>query len=134
MMENSDTKMKWLIILYKYNVVTLISTGLVLIFIPDVFNAILGIPKQDPYFYGVVGSVWFMFGILSFLGLRSPVKFVPVLMLQLGYKLIWLVFIALPTLMDGFHPFYSIFLIICMLSYVVLDFKAIPFHMVFTVE
>lgn len=126
-MENKDINLKCLSILYKLNAYTLISTGAAMILLPDTFRSILGIPKQDPYFFGVISCVWFSFGLLSSLGIKSPLKFIPILMMQLCYKMIWLIFIALPTFFRGFHPFYSVLLIICMLLYVVFDIIAIPF-------
>ena len=133
-MENQNINWKWLNILYKYNAYTLISTGTAMILFPDLFKSILGIPKQDPFFFGVISCVWFTFGLLSALGIKSPLKFIPVLMMQLCYKTIWLTFIALPTFISGFHPFYSVLLIICMLSYVILDVIAIPFGYLFAEE
>ena len=46
---------------------------------------------------GVALSFWAALSTLSILGLRYPLKMVPVLLLQLLYKLIWLAAVALPT-------------------------------------
>lgn len=50
--------------------------------------AMYEMPKQDPIVFGIVGGVYVAFGILSILGLRSPLKFMPVLLLRLFYKVI----------------------------------------------
>jgi hypothetical protein len=45
---------------------------------------------------GVAFSFWAALSTLSILGLRYPLKMVPVLLLQFLYKLIWLAAVALP--------------------------------------
>lgn len=50
---------------------------------------------------GVAFSFWAALGLLSALGLRYPVKMLPVLFMQLCYKTVWLVTIALPIWTSG---------------------------------
>ncbi len=45
---------------------------------------------------GVAFSFWAALSVLSGLGLRYPLKMVPLLLLQLVYKTIWLTAVALP--------------------------------------
>src|ERR1035437_71269 len=45
---------------------------------------------------GVAFSFWAALSVLSGLGLRYPLKMVPLLLLQLVYKTVWLVAVALP--------------------------------------
>src|SRR5208282_1618931 len=45
---------------------------------------------------GVAFSFWAALSVLSGLGLRYPLKMVPLLLLQLVYKAVWLVAVALP--------------------------------------
>jgi len=45
---------------------------------------------------GVAFSFWAALSLLSGLGLRYPLKMVPLLLLQLVYKTIWLLAVALP--------------------------------------
>jgi hypothetical protein len=45
---------------------------------------------------GVAFSFWAALSLLSGLGLRYPLKMVPLLLLQLVYKMIWLLAVALP--------------------------------------
>ena len=45
---------------------------------------------------GVAFSFWAALSTLSALGLRYPLKMLPLLLMQLLYKLIWLLAIALP--------------------------------------
>lgn len=44
----------------------------------------------------LVGSLWTAITVLSALGLRDPMRYSPVLLLQLIYKSLWLVVFALP--------------------------------------
>ena len=49
----------------------------------------------DPL-HGVAFSFWAAYSTLMVLGLRYPLKLVPLLLLQLFYKLVWLVTVAYP--------------------------------------
>src|SRR5262249_62346932 len=49
----------------------------------------------DPL-HGVAFSFWAAYSVLMLLGLRYPLKFLPLLLLQLFYKLVWLAAVALP--------------------------------------
>lgn len=46
----------------------------------------------------IVGALWTGILVLSLLGLREPLRYSPVLLLQLIYKSLWLVIYALPRL------------------------------------
>jgi len=72
--------------------------GLGMIVMPETVKAILGWPVEEPIAFGIIGSVYLTFGLLSIFGLRSPLKFVPVLLLQLCYKLIWFIGVLSPLL------------------------------------
>jgi hypothetical protein len=49
----------------------------------------------------LVGALWTGILVLSVLGLFQPLRFSPVLLLQVIYKSIWLVLYALPRLVRG---------------------------------
>jgi hypothetical protein len=74
------------------------------------------------------------FGILSILGLRSPLKFVPVLFLQLCYKSIWFLVVLLPQLLGGQLPFHAMVLSLIFATYIIGDLIAIPFGRLFSSE
>ena len=76
---------------------------------------------------GIVGSVYLAFGILSILGLRSPLRFVPVLLLQLCYKSIWLIEVIPPVVIAGRFPRYALSMVIIFATYIIGDLIAIPF-------
>jgi len=50
---------------------------------------------------GVAFSFWAAYSTLMILGLRRPLKMVPLLLLQFLYKLVWLVSVAFPLWRDN---------------------------------
>ena len=71
---------------------------------------------------GVAFSFWAALSTLSALGLRYPLKMLPLLLLQLLYKSIWLIAVALPQ----WSALRSTELTRVMLSGVVVDLIVIP--------
>jgi len=94
-------------------------------------RSIFSWPDQDPVVYGVTGSVYLSFAVLSILGLRSPLKFAPVLLLQLCYKAIWFVGVILPILIAGGFPTYALLHVVIFATFIIGDLIAIPFAYVF---
>src|SRR4030043_904647 len=121
----------WLKFMYIFTIVVAGGFGLGVIFFPSGIASMYRIPKQDPILFGIVGGVYVAFGILSILGLRSPLKFVPILLLQLCYKVIWFVGIILPLLFVEPFPIYGIPFIIIFAIFIIGDLIAIPFSYVF---
>jgi len=91
-------------------------------------------PSQDPIVFGITGSVYLAFALLSVLGLKSPLKFSPLLLLQLIYKAIWLVGVIIPKLIAGTLPGSAILITFIYLTYVVGDLVAIPRSYVFGIK
>jgi hypothetical protein len=81
----------------------------------------------DPL-HGVAISFWAALSLLACLGIRYPLKMVPLLLLQMLYKAIWLVAVALPLSSAG----QSTTLTKVMLIGVVIDLSVIPWPYVFT--
>ena len=102
-----------------------------MLFAPNLVESIFGIPANDPMMYGVAASAWLGFGIMSALGLRSPLKFLPVLLMQCTYKSIWVIGVLLPLALKGELPGYAPLIIVVMISYIIGDLIAIPFPYVF---
>jgi hypothetical protein len=117
--------------MYWYTIIGAGGFGLGIIAIPSTMRSIFGWPSQDPIVFGITGSVYVAFGILSILGLRSPLKFVPILLLQLCYKSIWFIGIILPILVSGNFPAYGLLTVIIFATYIIGDLIAIPFSYVF---
>ncbi len=124
----------WLKGMYIYTIIGSGAFGLGLIVIPDVMKSTFKWPNQDPIVLGITGSVNLAFAILSILGLRSPLKFVPVLLLQLCYKVVWFIGVLLPLLVTGEFPTYAIVYVVIFATYIIGDLIAIPFSYVFAKE
>ena len=71
---------------------------------------------------GAAFSFWAALSALSGLGLRYPLRMLPLLLLQLVYKSIWLIAVALPLLSAGRSAGFAEAMVIG----VVLDLIAIP--------
>jgi hypothetical protein len=126
--------MGWIKGMYIYTVFGAGGFGVMMIFAPKLVESIFGIPKLDPMIYGVAASIWLAFGILSLLGLRSPLKFLPILLIQCVYKSIWVIGVLLPLTFQGELPNYAPLMIIVMVSYIIGDLIAIPFPVVLKKE
>lgn len=124
-------RLKWLIGMYVYTIIGAGGFGLGMIVIPETMKSVFGFPGQDPIIFGIVGCIYVSFGILSIFGLRSPLKFVPILLLQLFYKLIWFIAVLLPFLLVKELPAYVILFAVIYATYIVGDLMAIPFSYVF---
>ena len=130
----SDIKIRWgwLKFMYWYTIVGAGGFGLGMIIIPKFMCSIFSWPSGDPIVFGITGSVYLSFGLLSILGLKSPLKFVPVLMLQLSYKVVWFIGVILPLLVSGKFPTFAILHVVIFASYIVGDLIAIPFSYLFS--
>ena len=53
-------------------------------------------PQPWPLFEGVVTSMLVALSLLWFLGIRHPLQMLPVLLFELGWKLIWTATVVLP--------------------------------------
>jgi hypothetical protein len=124
----------WLKGMYIYTIIGAGGFGLGVLVMPKVMRTVFGWPDQDPIVFGVTGSVYLAFALLSILGLRSPLKFSPVLLLQLSYKVVWFIGVIIPILFSEAFPTYAILHIIIFATYIVGDLIAIPFPYVFGKE
>jgi hypothetical protein len=131
MPKNINIRWGWLKGMYILTIIHAGGSGLGIILIPSIIRSIFGWPSQDPIVLGICGSIWVAFGLLSILGLRSPLKFSPVLLLQLSYKVVWFIGVILPVLIAGQFPAYAIGYVVFFAIYIIGDLIAIPFSYVF---
>jgi hypothetical protein len=131
MEDNVSIRWGWLKVMYMYTLVVSGSMGLGMILFPDTIQSILRFPPQDPVMLGACGSIFLALGLISLMGLRSPLKFAPVLLLELVYKPIWLVAVALPLFLEGRFPFYVVTMSAIFITFIVGDLIAIPFSHLF---
>jgi len=134
MSKDMNIRWGWLKGMYILTIIHAGGSGLGMILIPSTIRSIFGWPSQDPIVFGICGSVWVAFGLLSILGLRSPLKFSPLLLLQLTYKGVWFIGVILPVLIAGEFPAYALGYVVFFTVYIVGDLIAIPFPYVFAKE
>ncbi|MGD0803216.1 MAG: hypothetical protein ABSA11_03990 [Candidatus Bathyarchaeia archaeon] len=99
-----------------------------LLIAPNTALALLGIPTEEPIMAGIAYSAWLAFGILSIFGLRSPLKFVPVLLLQFTYKVVWFIGVIAPIVVSGALPSFGITMSAIFVTFVIGDIIVIPWR------
>ncbi len=124
----------WLKGMYIYTIVCAGGFGMAIIIVPDLMRSIFGWPSQDPIVFGVSGSVYVAFALLSILGLQSPLKFSPILLLQLSYKTVTLIGVMFPLLFAGKFPTYGLLYLAIWVSFIIGDLVAIPFSYSFATQ
>jgi hypothetical protein len=115
--------------LYLYTIVGAGFFGIWMLVAPATVAAAFGLGTFEPYLLGIVGAVNAAFAAIAALGLRAPLRFAPIFLVQLAYKSLWLALVFLPHLVRGAVPLHGWILALVFASYVVLDVLAIPFRM-----
>ena len=126
MLDNIDLKLK-LKIMYILTIVIAGGFGLLMLIVPSFVITLLSQPAQDLYLYGVAAAIWTAFGLLAILGLRDPIKYIPILLFQFIYKLIWIFAVFLPNVVVDGARFDTIFLLLVFILFIVGDFLTLPF-------
>ena len=134
MSRNTKIRWGWLKGMYIYTIVISGVLGLGIIIMPEIIKTKFPWPVEEPTAFGIVGSIYVAFGFLSILGLRSPLKFVPVLLMQLCYKSVWFIGVLVPLLVTAHFPSYAIPMVIIFVTYIIGDLIAIPFSYIFAKE
>ena len=73
------------------------AVGLGLTIWPLILNHDSDLPRMTGVVFALLGTI----GLLALLGLRYPLQMIPLLLLELTWKLLWLVAFALPRWVDG---------------------------------
>jgi len=126
MLDNIDLKLK-LKIMYILTIVLAGGIGLMMLISPSFAMALFSQPAQDLYLYGIAAAVWTAFGLLAILGLRDPIKYMPILLFQFIYKLIWLFAVFIPNVVVDGVRFDTITVLLVFLLFIVGDFLTLPF-------
>lgn len=82
MAEATGIRWAWLRIMYGYTILGAGGFGLAILTMPGTMRAAFRWPGDEPIALSIVASVYLAFGVLSIFGLRDPLKFAPVLLLQ----------------------------------------------------
>ena len=126
MLNNIELELK-LKVMYIITIFGVGSFGLMMLIAPSFVIALFAQPAQDLYLYGVAAAVWTTFGLLAILGLRDPIRYMPILLFQFVYKLIWIFAVFLPNLIIGGIRFDTIVLLLIFIFFIVGDFLTLPF-------
>ncbi len=86
-------------IAYIINIVILVPIGLSTVF--RFFPTDEGRFPESPGWRIMAGSLWCGIAVLSVLGLFHPLRYSPVLLHQMIYKMIWLIVYAFPGIAKG---------------------------------
>jgi hypothetical protein len=121
----------WLKGMYIWTILIAGFFGLGFLFAPVMVQTMMGYPTQDPILIGITASVYLAFALVSILGFLSPLKFAPVLLLQLTYKSIWFIVVFLPAVILGSLPSYGWMIAGIFATFVIGDLIAIPFPIIF---
>lgn len=62
---------------------------------------VIGYDSSTPLFKGIVDILLTAMGLLALLGLRYPVRLIPILLFECLWKLLWLAIVALPATLGG---------------------------------
>ena len=133
-MQPQSIRLSWIKILYFYTLLGAGGFGLLILIAPQFYLQLFAIPAIDPFFLGAIGSVFLAFGVIAAIGLRSPLSFAPIFLVQMAYKVAWFAFVFFPHLLQGSIPLYAWIMAVIFLSYIILDIIAIPFQCIFSTK
>lgn len=122
----------WLKGMYLYTLFGAGGFGLAMLVLPRTVQSAFGYPPQDPVVFGLYASALLASGLTAIPALRWPLKFLPLLLLQLVYKPVWLAVVAIPLFLKGQFPLYVVFISAIFLTYIIGDLIAIPFRYLFS--
>lgn len=131
MANDTTIRLNWIKGMYIYTIIGAGGYGLMILLFPNIIKLIFNLPYQSDAILGIIGSLYFAFAFLSILGIRSPLKFLPVLLLQLTYKIVWFIGVAIPFLVSGRMSLFELPYVIIFATYIIGDLIAIPFPYVF---
>ena len=121
----------WLRIMYIVNIVLTLPMGLALLIAPTTVLSFFGFPTQEPIWAATGYSVMVATGIVAIAGLRSPLKFSPILVFQILEKLIWLIVIIAPRAIAGTLPTFAMLLIAIYVPLTIGNLIAVPWKYIF---
>lgn len=121
----------WMRVMYALTVVIAGGIGLALLIAPKATGSFLGYPAEEPLIAGIAYSVWFTLGILSIAGLRSPLKFAPVLVVEMTYKTVWILAVIIPTAIAGPLASFGLTSAVLYLIPIIGNLIVVPWRLVF---
>lgn len=80
-------------------------------------------------FIRILGALWLAIGIVAIAGFIDPVRYLPVLLIQLLYKMGWLIFAAYPALLSGKSSIGLVVLTVLFTIWVLALMVLVPFRL-----
>lgn len=117
----------WLKLMYSLTMVIAGGLGIAILAAPSTIQWVFG-AECPRMLSSLIGSIFLGFGLVSILGLKWPVRFMPLLLMQLIYKSVWLCFIIFPLLFSGKLASDLIPVVVVFMLVVIGDFIAISFN------
>lgn len=101
-MDPASGPLAWMRVMYGVAVLGAGVVGLVVLLAPRAAERYVfaGSAAVTPYLR-ILGALWLALGAVAALGLSDPLTFSPVLLVQLAYKSLWLLAVAVPALLAG---------------------------------
>lgn len=127
MFNDISQKIKLMKVMYILTIIIAGGFGLMILIAPDQAMSAMGFPQPEKIMVGIAASVFLAFALLSVLGFMAPLKFSPVLLLQLVYKSVWYLMVILPLALTNSLPEYSWMTIGIFAIFVIGDLFALPF-------
>lgn len=129
---DSPIRYGWLKGMYGANVLISGPIGAGALLAPETFRSLMGLPPQDPIHFGIAsGAVPLAFGLVGLWGLLAPLRVAPVLLLQVCYKVLFLLAVALPLALAGQFPSYALPMLGIFGFFVAGNLIALPFSYLF---
>ncbi len=129
--EAGDFRWGWMRFMYGLNVLAAGIPGLVILFGPE---SLMSSVTQDRLYFGVLGSVWLAIGLLSVLGLRNPLRFSAIFLVQIVYKSLWFGTVLLPLAVAGELRFDAVPLVVFFALAIAVCLTATPYTYLFGKE
>ena len=122
----------WLRFMFAVNIFVVGGLGLAVLIGCQPALTYFGFPTEELIFAGYVPSVMVAYAIMGIIGLRFPVKFAPVLLMQATGKIIWFLAIIIPQLATGPLPTFAVLLSAIFIPIIIGDLIAVPWKHLFT--
>ncbi len=121
----------WIRFMFVVQIVVGLGLGLACLIGRQAFYSYLGFPHEELYWANMAASVMVAYGIMAIIGMRSPVKFSPILLMQAIEKTVWLLAVVVPQLVVGPLPGFVVMQIAIYIPLIIGDLIAVPWRHLF---
>jgi hypothetical protein len=129
--EKNGVHPKWLRFMFGVNIFIVGGLALAILIGRQSMLTYFGFPTEELILAGYAPSVMLGYAIMSIIGMRYPVKFAPVLLLQATAKIVWFLAIIIPQLATGPLPAFAVMLGATFIPLIIGDLIAIPWKYLF---